>query len=69
LEPITETGTENGKGAKPVFGPVVKIDEGRIEAHLAEVVRTTVEETLNALLDTEADQLCGSESTHSMYSA
>jgi putative transposase len=59
MEPTTETGTENGKGAKPVLGPVVKIDEGRIEAHLAEVVRATVEETLNALLDAEADQLCG----------
>jgi putative transposase len=38
---------------------VVEIDEGRIEAHLAEEVRATVEEALNALLDAEADQLCG----------
>ena len=44
---------------KPVTGPVVQIDEGRIHAHLDEVVRATVEETLNALLDAEADQLCG----------
>ena len=27
--------------------------------HLDEVVRSTVEETLNALLDAEADHLCG----------
>jgi transposase-like protein len=41
------------------LGPVVKIDEERIREHLDEVVRSTVEETLNALLDAEADQLCG----------
>jgi transposase-like protein len=38
---------------------VVQIDEGRIQAHVDEVVRSTLEETLNALLDAEADQLCG----------
>jgi len=54
-----EAGTEKASGAKPVSGPVVKIDEGRIEAQLAAVVRATVEGTLNALLDAEADQLCG----------
>jgi putative transposase len=32
-----------------------------IRAHLDEVVRATVEETLNALLDAEADQLCGAQ--------
>ncbi len=36
----------------------MQIDEGRIQAHLDKVVRATVEETLNALLDAEADQLC-----------
>jgi transposase-like protein len=41
------------------LGPVVQIDDGRIQAHLDEVVRATVEETLNALLDAEADHLCG----------
>ena len=38
---------------------VVQIDEGRIQQHLDEVVRSTVEETLNGLLEAEADQLCG----------
>jgi transposase-like protein len=38
---------------------VVQIDEGRIQRHLDEVVRSTVEETLNGLLDAEADILCG----------
>jgi putative transposase len=41
------------------LGSVVQIDEGKIQAHLDHVVRATVEETLNALLDAEADQLCG----------
>jgi transposase-like protein len=40
---------------------MVQIDEGRIQAHLDEVVRSTVEETLNALLDAEADRLCGAQ--------
>ena len=43
---------------KPM-GQVIQIDEARIRDHLGEIVRGTVEETLNALLDAEADQLCG----------
>jgi transposase-like protein len=38
---------------------VIQIDEGRIKDHLGEMVRGTVEEALNALLDAEADRLCG----------
>lgn len=37
---------------------VVKIDEAQIQQHLGEMVRSTVEETLNAMLDAEADHLC-----------
>src|ERR1700739_3703239 len=33
----------------------------RIQEHLGEVVRSTVEETLNAMLDAEADRLCRAE--------
>ena len=40
---------------------VVRIDDERIRGHLDRVVRGTVEETLNALLDTEADRLCNAE--------
>jgi putative transposase len=40
------------------LGKVIKIDEGKIQAHLGELVRGTVEETLNNLLNAEADQLC-----------
>jgi putative transposase len=38
---------------------VIKIDEARISDQLGEMVRGAVEETLNALLDAEADELCG----------
>jgi len=37
---------------------IISIDEGRIREHLSEMVLSTVEETLNALLDAEADRLC-----------
>ena len=59
MEPTMEAGLEPASGMKTVSGPVVQIDEGRIREHLDEVVRSTVEETLNALLDAEADHLCG----------
>jgi len=41
------------------FGKIVSINEGKIREHLDSIVRGSVEETLNALLDAEADQLCG----------
>lgn len=56
--------------SKAGMGQVIKIDEARIQDHLGQVVRSTVEETLNGLLDAEADRVCGaaryerSESRH-----
>ena len=43
------------------LGDVIEIDQSRIEKHLGEVVRGTVEETLNGLLDVEADRICGAK--------
>jgi len=40
---------------------VIKINEGQFKNHLGQMVRATVEETLNAMLDAEADQLCQAE--------
>ena len=40
---------------------VITIDDERIKSHLDRVVRSTVEETLNALLDAEADRLCNAQ--------
>src|ERR1700751_3541249 len=36
----------------------LRVDEGRLRNHVDEVVRSSVEETLNALLDAEADVIC-----------
>ena len=38
---------------------VVSIDDKRIKNHLDGLVRNSVEETLNSLLDAEVDTLCG----------
>ena len=43
------------------LGSVISIDDERIKNHLDRVVRGTVEETLNALLDAEADRLCNAQ--------
>src|SRR5271163_3456754 len=51
--------TSQGEVAK--LSQVIQIDEGKIQEHLGEVVRSTVEETLNAMLDAEADRLCRAE--------
>ena len=40
--------------SKKTLGKVVQIDEKRIQDHLGELVRGTVEETLNGLLDAGA---------------
>ena len=40
---------------------VFKIDQNRIYDHLGQLVRGTVEQTLNAMLDAEADQLCNAQ--------
>lgn len=38
---------------------IIDIDEMQIRSHLDGIVRETIEETLNALLQAEADELCG----------
>ena len=43
------------------LGHVITIDDERIRNHLDRVVRGSVEETLNALLDAEADRLCNAQ--------
>ena len=40
-------------------GRIVEIDEKRVKDHLNEMVRVSVEETLNGLLEEEAERLCG----------
>jgi len=45
-------------GSAKNLNRVIKIDEQRIQSHLGDMVRSTVEETLNQMLDAEAGQLC-----------
>jgi len=40
------------------LGKVISINEDEVKKHPGEMVRSTVEETLNELLDAEADRLC-----------
>ena len=49
--------TDQASGAK--FADVIRIEEGKIRSHVDGVVRASVEQTLNGLLESEADQLCG----------
>lgn len=52
MERTTET-------AKPqTLDKVIQIDQAQVQAHLSALVRGSVEETLNTLLDAEADRLC-----------
>ena len=41
------------------MGQMIQIDEARMSDHLSNLVRSTVEEALNAMLDAEVDRLCG----------
>ena len=51
---LTQASTESEKN----LNNVIKIDRAQIQNHLDQMVRGTVEETLNAMLDAEADHLC-----------
>ena len=37
----------------------IRVDSEQLRGHVDEVVRSSVEETLNGLLQAEAEQLCG----------
>lgn len=54
---------QNSKSAKSDnhLSNVIKINEAQIQSHLGQMVRRTVEETLNTMLDAEADQLCNAQ--------
>lgn len=47
---------EDSRGTE--LGNVIRIDDERVREHLGRIVRGTVEETLNAMLEAEADRLC-----------
>ena len=49
-----ENSVEQDKRKTPVIG----VDEWQLRAHVSEIVRQSVEKTLNGLLAAEADALC-----------
>ena len=50
-----------GSASGANFEGVIRIEEEKIRSHVDEVVRETVEQTLNGLLEAEADELCGAK--------
>jgi putative transposase len=50
-----------GNLEQAVLEGAIRIDAERVDQHLGELVRQSVEQTLNGLLDAEADQLCGAK--------
>ncbi len=59
MDKVTESTQE--VGTAPGSGPLTEaftVDAAKVRAHVDEVVRSSVEQTLNALLDAEADRLC-----------
>jgi transposase-like protein len=60
VEEIGTAGADETDGLKAI-GNVVHIDEDRIRGHLDRIVRGSVEDTLNQLLDAEAERMCGAE--------
>ena len=50
------------KNEKSIVG-AIKINEKEIGDHLNQLVRQTVEDTLNSLLDAEADAICNADTT------
>lgn len=56
------TGRESlGNLDQTVLEGALRIDAERVDQHLGELVRQSVEQTLNGLLDAEADELCGAK--------
>jgi transposase-like protein len=53
---MADRNTNAGEG-KGLDG-VIRVDEAEVKAHLGEMVRQSVEETLNEMLQAEADRLC-----------
>ena len=49
------------KNCSKKAGKIIQIDEEGVKDHLGQIVKGTVQETLNAMLDAEADHLCNAQ--------
>jgi transposase-like protein len=52
---------EESAQTSPDLSGVIKIDQHQVQCHIGKMVRETVEQTLNTMLDAEADQLCNAK--------
>ena len=52
---------EPSDSQNPALNLSMNVDAGQVEHKLRDFVRGTVEETLNAMLEAEADTLCGAK--------
>ena len=53
MEMVSQSGSDEN------FDGVNRLKEGKIRSHADQVVRETVKQTLNGLLEADADELCG----------
>jgi len=53
--------TKKHNEAKKAMRKIIHIDDAEVRGQLRELVRDSVEETLNGLLDAEADRICGAK--------
>ena len=58
---VMENRTTAPEDLEAAMSEIVRTNGKILEEHLGEMVRSTVEETLNGLLDAEADHICGAE--------
>ena len=49
---------ESSRDFGKIEGRVIQVNEGELKKHVSEIVRESVEDTLNSLLEAEADSLC-----------
>ncbi len=50
-----------GKDYSAKSDKIIQLNEDAVRNHLGQIVRCTVEQTLNEMLDAEADRLCNAE--------
>lgn len=58
MDSVTDGAKEGTPAAARGIGGAFSVDAAKVQEHVEEVVRGTVEQTLNALLDAEADRAC-----------
>jgi len=58
MESVSQDSTVASGAASEGLDGAIVVDTGQVKSHLDDVVRGAVEETLNKLLDEEADRVC-----------